>query len=104
MAKHKDPTEPIRMRASRYPGVAAGTSCTQSSFKTRKAFLYIGPQGGRYKAMFTLEKSLPEATRLAREDPDRYEIGPGGRVTARFPPSNPFRRSSGKSGWMKATS
>ncbi|MEO0996306.1 MAG: hypothetical protein AAFX58_02200 [Pseudomonadota bacterium] len=50
-----DPTEAMRQRASRYPGVDEGTSCTQSSFKTGgKAFLFVGEQGGRYKAMFKL--------------------------------------------------
>ena len=51
----KDPTEPIRLKASQYPDVDEGTACTQSSFKTGgKSFLFIGEQGGRYKAMFKL--------------------------------------------------
>ena len=38
----KDPTEAIRLKASKYPGVDQGTACTQSSFKTgKKAFLFI---------------------------------------------------------------
>ena len=38
-----DPTEPIRLKASRYPAVDEGTACTQSSFKTgKKAFLLCG--------------------------------------------------------------
>ncbi len=42
-ASEDDPTAAIREKASRYPGVAAGTSCTQSSFKLgKKAFLYLG--------------------------------------------------------------
>ena len=42
-ASKKDPTDPIRLRASRYSGVDEGTACTQSSFKAgKKAFLYIG--------------------------------------------------------------
>ena len=83
-----DPTDPIRLRASHYPEVAEGTSCTQSSFKTRTAFLYIGEQGGRYKAMFKLKKSLPEAMKLAKQDPDLYQVGSW--VTARFTAEMPM--------------
>ncbi len=83
MAAGSDPTEPIRLKASRYPGVDEGTACTQSSFKAgKKAFLYVGEQGGRYKAMFKLKASLPEATKLAKKDPDLYQVGSW--VTARF--------------------
>jgi hypothetical protein len=87
----KDPTEPIRLKASRYPAVDAGTACTQSSFKTgKKAFLYIGMQGGRYKAMFKLQNSMLEATELAKKDPNRYEVGSNKWVTARFTADAPM--------------
>ena len=81
----KDPTDAMRLKASSYPHVDEGRSCTQSAFKTGgKAFLYVGMQGGRYKAMFKLKKSASEAARLAREQPDRYEVGSTTWVTARF--------------------
>ncbi len=87
----KDPTEPIRLRASQYPNVDKGTACTQSSFKSgKKAFLYIGEQGGRYKAMFKLDKSMDEAIGLSQSDPDQYEVGSTGWVTARFSTKNPI--------------
>jgi hypothetical protein len=87
----KDPTDPIRVVASRYPEVDEGTACTQSSFKTGgKAFLYVGVQGGRYKAMFKLKKSVPEATKLAEKDPDRFEVGSPPWVTARFTADSPM--------------
>jgi hypothetical protein len=90
-ASKKDPTAPIRLKASRYPDVDEGTSCTQSSFKTgKKAFLYVGMQGGRYKAMFKLEMSMPEAKKLAKTDPDRFEHGSTGWVTARFTAEKPM--------------
>ena len=80
-----DPTEPIRLKASSYSGVDEGTSCTQSSFKTgKRAFLYIGMQGGRYKAMFKLKESMPDAIKLSQSEPDCYEVGSTGWVTARF--------------------
>ena len=92
MAKtEKDPTEPIRLQASRYPEVDEGTACTQSSFKTRKkAFLFVGMQGGRYKAMFKLEKSKPEAASLAEKEPDRFDVGSTAWVTARFTAEKPM--------------
>ena len=87
----KDPTEPIRLKASRYSGVAEGTACTQNSFKVgKKAFLYIGMQGGRYKAMFKLQKSILTATRMAEKDPDLYQVGSLGWVTARFSADKPL--------------
>ena len=90
-AQKSDPTGPIRLKASRYACVDEGTACTQSSFKTgKKAFLYIGMQGGRYKAMFKLKGSIPEAAKLAETDPNCYEVGKFGWVTARFTSENPM--------------
>lgn len=90
----KDPSLPIRERASRYPEVVEGTACTQSSFKTAKgAFLFIGMQGGRHKMMLKLDASLPEAAALARAEPDRYQVGSGGWVTARFTAEEPMRKA-----------
>ena len=45
MVRLEDPTDPIRRSAVKFPAVAKGTSCNQSSFKAgRGAFLYIGPE------------------------------------------------------------
>ncbi len=91
MPKPKDPTEPIRLRASRYPDVDKGTACTQTSFKaSSRGFLYIGMQGGRYKAMFKLKDSLPEARKWAAKEPDRYQVGSTHWVTARFTADEPM--------------
>ncbi|HNO78952.1 MAG TPA: MmcQ/YjbR family DNA-binding protein [Phycisphaerae bacterium] len=94
-ALKKDPTEPIRKKASEFPNVDKGTACTQSSFKAnKKGFLYIGTQGGRYKAMFKLDKSIPEATKLAAKSPDEYEVGKGGWVVARFTAEKPIPKKT----------
>ena len=86
-----DATEPMRQRASAYPEVDEGTACTQSSFKTgKKAFLFIGDQGGRHKAMFKLEASRAEAEALAAEHPKDYQAGSGAWVTARFSDDAPM--------------
>ena len=91
MASTKDPTEAMRLEASRYPEVDEGTACTQSAFKTgKRAFLYVGEQGGRYKAMFKLEASMPDAVVRARNEPDRFEVGTNAWVTARFSAGAPM--------------
>ena len=87
----KDPTEPIRLKASAYPNVDKGTACTQSSFKANgKAFLFIGEQGGRSKAMFKLDASMAEAMKLAKQHPDDYQVGSSSWVTARFSAAKPM--------------
>ena len=87
----KDPTQPIRQKASQYAGVDQGTACTQSSFKVgNKAFLFIGEQGGRFKAMFKLNDSIAEATRLSAKHPDDYQVGSAAWVTARFSSEKPL--------------
>jgi len=87
----KDPAKPILERARRYPDVQEGSSCTQTSFKSGKtAFLYVGTQGGRHKAMFKLDVSKPEAHKLAEREPDRFQVGSTAWVTARFTPEEPL--------------
>ncbi len=89
-----DPTDPMRLRASQYPGVDEGTACTQSSFKAgKKSFLFVGMQGGRYKAMFKLQESIPEASELAMKEPNDYQVGKFGWVTARFSADNPMPKA-----------
>jgi len=89
--KKDDPTDPIRLKAGLYDGVDEGTSCSQSSFKTNgKAFLFIGEQGGRYKAMFKLKDSRNEAKKLAQGEPDNYQIGKAPWVTTRFSADAPM--------------
>ena len=91
-----DPTEPIREKAAAFPEIAKGTSCNQSSFKTtKKSFLFVGPgpKGKGFKAMFKLKESMPEALQLASEQPDRFEVGSTGWVTARFTAEDPMPRA-----------
>jgi len=94
-AASKDPTEAIRRKAVEFPGVAKGTACTQSSFKAGKGtFLFIGPgaKGVGFKAMFKLKDSMPEAQELAAQQPDRFDVGNTGWVTARFTAEKPLPR------------
>jgi len=95
-AASKDPTEAIRNEAAAFPEVLKGTSCTQSSFKTaRGAFLYIGPgaKGVGYKMMLKLDASRDRAAKLAAEQPERFELGSGQWVVARFTAEKPLPAS-----------
>lgn len=87
MTNTLDPTLPIREKAAAFDNVVTGTSCNQSSFKTKKgSFLFIGPgaKGIGYKAMFKLKASIADAQKLADEYPQRFEVGKTGWVTTRF--------------------
>ena len=93
MASKKDATEAIRKQAASYPDVATGTSCNQNSFKVGKSsFLFIGPgaKGIGHKAMFKLDQSIDQARQLASQQPDRFEVGKTGWVTARFSDEKPL--------------
>ncbi len=95
MNHSSDPTYPIREKAAGFEEVLAGTSCNQSSFKTKKgSFLFIGPgaKGVGYKAMFKLTASMPQAQALAKEHPKHFEVGSTGWVTSRFSAEEPLSK------------
>lgn len=86
-----DILEAIKLKASQYPEVAEGTSCTQNSFKRgKKAFLFAGEQGGRYKIMIKLKHSIAEAEKLAKAEPENFQVGTPPWVTARFSHDDPI--------------
>jgi hypothetical protein len=96
MGHAQDPTESLRKRAASFPDVIEGASCNQTSFKTSKAsFLFVGPgaKGIGFKAMFKLSESLGQASDLAAREPDRFEAGSSGWVTARFTSEKPLPES-----------
>ena len=96
MSDFLDPTLPIREKAASFENVITGTSCNQSSFKTKRgSFLFIGPgaRGIGYKAMFKLRDSIAQAQGLAAEKPKSFEVGSTGWVTARFTQENPLPKS-----------
>lgn len=86
-----NPTLAMREHATGYPEVDEGTACTQSSFKTGgRAFLFVGAQGGRFKAMFKLSASRQQARELAQQSPNNFQIGSGQWITARFSAEAPM--------------
>ena len=96
MTNAHDPTAAIRQHAARLPGVDQGAACNQSSYKADKGtFLFLGPgaKGVGWKAMFKLRASLPQARRLATQEPQRFEVGSTGWVTDRFTAAQPLPKS-----------
>jgi hypothetical protein len=79
-AKKSDPVTVLRKLAMKHAGVVealacAGTAAESAAFKTgKKTFLFARPKEMRFK----LKDSVPEMTKLAAEDPERYESGLGG--------------------------
>ena len=77
--------ERMQQRAGEFAGVDQGTACTQMSFKVGKtAFLFLGEQGGRNKAMIKLRGSRDAAIALAKTHPKDVQVGKGDWVTLRF--------------------
>lgn len=98
-----DATLAIREAAAAFEEVVTGTSCNQSSFKTKKgSFLFIGPgaRGVGYKAMFKLKDSMAMAKELAEANPKRFEVGKTGWATVRFTDDEPLEESIWKV-WLK---
>ena len=95
-------TEAIMQAASSYSDVVEGQSCSQTSFKRKnKAFLYIGEQGGRHKAMFKLSQSMRHnGLQIYILKIFRSAAADGSRRASRM--TNQSKRASGKSGSMKA--
>ena len=90
----KDPTKELRKFAASLPEAIEGTSCTQTSFKFagKSAFLYVGEQGGRHKAMFKLADSMDQASEFAAKSPDDFQVGNTAWVTARFSADKPLSK------------
>lgn len=102
MTSQRDPTEPMRTMAASMAGSAQGTACNQSSFKAGKSsFFFVGPgaKGVGFKAMFKLDRSIPQAEELASEAPDRFEVGSTRWVTTRFTAEDPLPKSLWKK-WL----
>ena len=101
-----DPTNAICVNAMSYPNVTQSMSCNQSSFKSKSGkskFLFIGPgaKGQGFKAMFKLDGSFAQAAKLAKKEPDRFQVGKkGGWVTTRFTSPNPLPTSIWKK-WLQ---
>lgn len=77
--------EKLRKLALGFPEATEGTSCTKAAYKVRKKnFLFVGEKDGVCTVMFKLKDSLEEAETMQKAEPEVYEVGSAGWVTARF--------------------
>jgi hypothetical protein len=82
----REASQTFRDEALRFPeteeGIAcAGTSLEKRTIKVRnKAFLFLGAAD----AMLKLRESLPQAAKLAANEPGRYAVGANGWVKVTF--------------------
>jgi hypothetical protein len=78
-----DPQSILRSLALSYPDTAEGVACAGTALEKRtikvrnKAFLFLGAKD----AMLKLGDSLPQATQLARQQPQQCKVGAHGWVT-----------------------
>lgn len=103
MPRQRDPIGALKDAAGEFPDVVEGASCNQTTYKVGgKAFLYVGPgaKGIGFKAMFKLGPSLGEARILASDDPNRFQVGAGDWVTARFTADDPLPKKTW-SRWLR---
>src|SRR5690349_5593946 len=84
--------ESLRKFALGLPGTEESVACAGTVLEKRtvkaggKAFLFVGAKD----LMLKLGESLPEARKLAKEDPERCKAGAGGWVTLRIESSLPL--------------
>jgi hypothetical protein len=92
------PMQALRRIAMRLPEAQEGMVCQKAAFKAgNKAFFFMGMDDTSYNTMLKLRDSLPEATKLAAKQSDRYGVGAHGWVSATFdhgqsPPPDLFER------------
>jgi len=78
--------ELLRRLALTFPETEEGLSCGKQAFKARnKAFLFIGHDATHYNVMLKLRDALPEAARLAAQEPTHYSVGGHQWVKLTFP-------------------
>jgi len=86
----RDPVSELRRIALSHPDVVFGTTCDKFAFRSGgKAFLFVGSDGPTCDVKVKLLDSLPEAQRLADEQPGAFKVGVHGWVTLVFPVENP---------------
>jgi hypothetical protein len=62
-----------------------GTAIESSSWGVKKKnFLFLGLKGGCYTLRLKLAASVPEAKKLMKQDPERFNIGVGGWAKVTF--------------------
>jgi hypothetical protein len=94
MSRSTDPLAALRRFALGYPEVEEAGACTKAAFRARgKSFLFLGTEERACNLMLKLHDSLPEATSLATDEPERCKVGTSGWVTLTFPLDSPPPRA-----------
>jgi hypothetical protein len=83
-------SETIRTHAMTFPETTEGSSCVNRAFKAGgKNFVFVGEKEYETNMRLKLGDSIPEIAKLAKTDPDRWQVGKGGWALLRFDPDNP---------------
>ena len=83
-------SETIRAHALTFPETVEDASCVNRAFKAGgKNFVFLGEKDDECNIRLKLDASVPEIETLAKEDPDRWQVGKGGWVMLRFSPDSP---------------
>lgn len=91
MAKAKEPTDNAVTKAWRkfalgYPEAWETGACVNRAFKAgKKSFLFMGINDEVYHARIRLGDSVKEAEKLAKKNPDNYDVGKFGWTKVTFP-------------------
>lgn len=80
----------IRTHAMTFPQAEEGSSCVNRAFKAGgKNFLFLGEKDDHCLLRLKLDSSIPEVSKLAKGDPERWQVGTHGWTALRFPPDDP---------------
>ena len=83
-------SETIRSHALTFPETVEGSSCVNRAFKAGgKNFVFLGEKDDECNIRLKLAASIGELEELAKDDPDRWQVGKGGWAMIRFDPEQP---------------
>ncbi len=83
-------SDAIRSHAMSFPESDEGSSCVNRAFKAGgKNFAFLGEKDDECSIRLKLAASITELEELAKDDPDRWQVGKGGWTMIRFDPEQP---------------
>ena len=82
-------SEKIRSHALTFPQTVEGSSCVNRAFKAGgKNFAFLGEKDDECRLRLKLDASISDLEQRAVSDPERWQVGKGGWVLVKFPPSD----------------
>ncbi len=83
-------SETIRAHAMTFPSTVEGTSCVNRKFVAGgKNFVFLGEKPDECSVRLKLDAAVPEIQALAKDDPERWQVGSNGWALLRFAPDSP---------------